>query len=103
MGVRYEQPIAQALSIVGQVSGTYQSEVFFDPANDPLRSQDGYALVDASISIGADDDRWRLTAFATNLFDERYLSYAFDFGAFGYNQLFPGQPRQFGARVSVAF
>lgn len=103
VGAKYEKPIGNALSFVAQANASYRSKVFFDPANEPLRSQDGYTVVDASISIGASDSNWRITAFAKNLFDKRYLNYVFDFGAFGYNQLFPGMPRQFGARVSANF
>ncbi|WP_162786581.1 TonB-dependent receptor [Hyphomonas sp. CACIAM 19H1] len=101
--ISYERPISSNLSMRGSVDGSYQSRIFFDPSNDPLLSQPGYALVNASLSVGAQDDRWRLTGFARNLFDRRYISYAIDFSSFGFNQRVTGVPQQFGIQLDVRF
>jgi iron complex outermembrane recepter protein len=101
--ITYERPVSSSLSARGSVDASYQSRIFFDPSNDPLLSQPGYALVNASLSLGKQNDRWRITAFAKNLFDRRYITYAIDFSAFGFNQRVTGVPQQFGIQLDVRF
>jgi outer membrane receptor protein involved in Fe transport len=43
-----------------------------DLANDPLRFVDGYTVVDAR--VGYEWDKYTLTAFARNLFNEEYVT-----------------------------
>ncbi|MEO1488352.1 MAG: TonB-dependent receptor, partial [Pseudomonadota bacterium] len=57
-------------------SVTYQSRVFFEQPNDPdnpMLSEDGYALVNVRAGVRFGDGRFALTAYARNLFDEEYL------------------------------
>jgi iron complex outermembrane receptor protein len=51
-----------------------QDDVLFDVNQDPLTVQDGYVTVDASIGLTGPDERWTLTAFVENLFDENYVA-----------------------------
>jgi iron complex outermembrane receptor protein len=57
-----------------QLSGTAQSKANFVIEQDPLLEHDGYALVDASIGVRAPDNRYRITLFAKNVFDEHYVT-----------------------------
>lgn len=71
---RYEADISDSLTAFGQFTINYTSEQQFAVEQDPLLVQPGYALVDASIGVKALDDRYTLTLFVKNLFDENYLT-----------------------------
>lgn len=101
--VSYEFGVGGNLSARVNADASYQSRVYFDPSNRPLLSQPGYALVNASVSLGSEDETWRVSAFARNLFDKEYIAYAIDFASFGYNQRVNGMPQQFGVQLDVSF
>jgi iron complex outermembrane receptor protein len=58
----------------------YQSQINFDPNKNPLATQDGYAIVNLSASVGRPDQSWSLTAFVNNVADKLYLSNISDVG-----------------------
>lgn len=99
----YEQDIGSRLS--GRIGGgfSYKSRVFSDPSNTAPLSQPGYAIFDASISLGDKDDRWRVSVFAENLTDEYYFPYTLSLAAFGLYQYFPGEPRTVGVRLAAKY
>ncbi|WP_240953912.1 TonB-dependent receptor [Sphingomonas sp. G-3-2-10] len=70
---RYEHEFGSFGGFV-QVSLNYQSDVSFALNQDPLLKQDGYAIVDASVGINTLDNRYALTFFVRNLFDQTYYS-----------------------------
>jgi len=57
-----------------QFNLNYQSDVNLALNQDPMLKQDGYAIVDASIGINSLDNRYALTFFVRNLFDQTYYS-----------------------------
>jgi iron complex outermembrane receptor protein len=71
---RYEAEVSGSLAAFGQFSINYTSAQQFAVEQDPLLVQPGYALVDASIGVKSIDDRYTLTLFVKNLFDENYLT-----------------------------
>ncbi|MFT3964955.1 MAG: TonB-dependent receptor [Sphingobium sp.] len=70
---RYEREFGNLAGFV-QVALNYQSDTIFSLNQDPLLTQDGYAIVDASIGLRAADSRWNVTVFVRNLFDQTYYS-----------------------------
>jgi len=70
----YGLPISSSLEIKARADYKWQSEIYFDLFNNPLNTQGTYGLLNASLSIGTLDERWSLTAFVRNAFDERYVS-----------------------------
>ena len=56
----------------------------------------GYAVFDASLSYAV--DRFQITAYADNLFDETYWV-----GGYNYGRIYPGAPRSFRIKVGYAF
>jgi iron complex outermembrane recepter protein len=101
----YSFPISRGLEITTRADYKWQSEIYFDLFNNPLNTQDSYGLLNLSLSIGTIDERWSLTAFARNTFDERYVSQsvtsASDTVPARVGQL--GAPRQYGATLSYRF
>lgn len=72
---RYEFGIpGTSLDSFVQLTGTSQSKVNFVIEQDPLTTQDGYTTVDASVGIRDQSNRYRLTFFVKNLFDEHYVT-----------------------------
>jgi iron complex outermembrane recepter protein len=71
---RYEADISSSLAAFGQFSINFTSEQQFAVEQDPLLWQPAYTLVDASIGLKTIDDRYSLTLFVKNLFDENYLT-----------------------------
>jgi iron complex outermembrane receptor protein len=71
---RWQGPITSSLDGFVQVDLSYQSDVQFAIEQDPLQTQDGYALVDASIGISAPDSRYTLTVFVKNLFNQNFYT-----------------------------
>ena len=87
---------------------TYQSEINFSLAQDPNTVQEGYALVDASVRFGAADDRFILSAFVKNLFDQNFRTSLFqDFTSFTRTQIIQRIPiaadRRFGVSLRFAY
>lgn len=71
---RWEGPLTSSLEGFVQVDLSYQSDVQFVIEQDPLQTQDGYALVDASIGVTAPDSRYTLTLFVKNLFNQNFYT-----------------------------
>lgn len=102
--VRYDIPVDQGRMKVGlQTDAHYQSGVFFSTSNNPLLSQDGYALLNARISLADADDRWELAAQVRNITEHVYRSEAFDFSSSGYNLYIYGAPRTWELTATVRF
>jgi iron complex outermembrane receptor protein len=53
---------------------SYQSSQQYALEQDPLLVQKAYTLVNASVSFSRTDDRYRLTLFVKNLFDQNYYT-----------------------------
>ena len=51
-----------------------QTREQFAIEQDPLQTQKGYALVDASIGVTAPDSRYTLTLFVKNLFNQNFYT-----------------------------
>lgn len=72
---------------------------YYDDPN--LLRQDNYTLIDASLSYTLPSDI-TFTIYGKNLSEEEYSPWGSTLGALGQN-LFPGAPRTFGARVTARF
>ncbi len=95
--VRYTFPLAGGASLTAQVDGFYQTKTYFDIQNYPISRSNDYDVWNARLIFGSADDKWSMTAWVNNVFDEEYLVYTFDFtNSFGFNQLGYGRPQWAG-------
>ena len=85
----------------------YRSRQYFDDDNTRFGGtlrQDGFGLVNVRLRWRAPNRRWSAEAYVENAFDKDYL---IDAGNFGANYNIPttirGEPRLFGASVTVTF
>jgi outer membrane receptor protein involved in Fe transport len=119
VGANLSLPLAQG-SISFTPTITYQSKTFFDSDNDrpelqqppnalvPDNIQDefqkGFALVNARLGYGPEDGRWRVEAFAENIFNKHYIKDAGNTGdAIGLATAVPGARRLYGIAARVRF
>lgn len=70
-GVDFNQPITDAISLDASANYYYRSETTYDPGELYAR-QPGYDIVGLNIGVGDPDGKWRVGAFARNLFDQKF-------------------------------
>lgn len=108
LNARYDQPLSDSLAGFIQAGLRWQSDTQFSINQNPNTIQDGYAIVDASIGLTADDGRYTVTLFVRNLFDTNYTNFIFQdpvlTGQVNLNQYAPRDAdRYFGGSVRVRF
>ena len=86
--------------LVFDVSYTDQDDYFTGASNQPEFLIDGYSLINASVALVDNDDRWKVSLWAKNLNDEEYLLIRGTSGAIGE---FFGPPRTYGVTASYSF
>jgi len=70
---RWEFPLGSLKGFM-QSSAAYTSAQNFTSELDPLAEQPAYVIVDASVGLRTEDERYSLTFFVRNLFDKQYLT-----------------------------
>jgi len=71
---RWDFDVGGSFKAFVQSSLAYTSAQNFTAEQDPLANQPAYAIVDASVGLRTSDDRYSLTLFVRNLFNESYLT-----------------------------
>jgi iron complex outermembrane receptor protein len=107
-GALYSTALTNTLNLTGSLIYSYRSDVFFEPANEPIAgldiSEDAVSLMSARISITNAEESWSVSLFASNLFNEEYLVDAGNTGgSFGNPTFVAGPPRFFGIEFSTQF
>ncbi|WP_421839558.1 TonB-dependent receptor [Novosphingobium sp.] len=72
-GVYYETDIGSSLKIGGNIDTRSSSSYLGSSFGDPYTRQDGYAVLDAGIRIGAQNDRWQFAVIGKNLTNKFYF------------------------------
>ncbi|MEJ2088302.1 MAG: TonB-dependent receptor, partial [Gammaproteobacteria bacterium] len=83
-----------------QLDWTFQDDVFFDAANNPLLSEDSLWLWNGRVAWTSSNEEWEVAGWVRNLGDEQYLTYAFDLSFFGFHEQMLGTPRMYGIEVT---
>lgn len=85
----------------------WQDEVNFNLLRSPLAVQDAYGIFNLSVGINEKDDRYRVTLFAHNLFDQDYVTSISDSNFFTQpiqqQQVPRGAERYLGLRLKYNF
>ena len=76
--INFDRSIGNGLRFGASLSGKYMTE--YNTGSDllPYKEQDAYGTLNGRISIGSEDDRWTLEAWAQNLTDEEYVQVAYN-------------------------
>ena len=112
LSARYEAAVPST-ELVGfiQVSLVNQSKVNFTLERDPFTVQKAYTTVDASVGVGRQDGRYRLSVFVKNLTDQSYATAISRSGPLtnsanpqNFDQFLPKEAdRFFGATLDLSF
>lgn len=105
LGADYYVDLTGEFSLRFTASYSYQSKVYYDPLNSEEIAEDGYGLLNASLSLLSTRD-YKVSIYGKNLTDEVYrVSGVNLLGAddFGYGLNYYGDPRTFGVRVKFQF
>lgn len=70
--------------------------------NNPGYYRDEVVLLNASIAVAGEDERWKVTLYGTNLTDQEVISGATNAGATPINQFYQA-PREFGVDLAFKF
>jgi iron complex outermembrane receptor protein len=74
---RYETPITDSVQLVTDGNYVWQSSVN-GLSQSPRTVIDAYGSANALIGVQGDDDRWRVSFFVNNLFDQDYVTSLID-------------------------
>jgi outer membrane receptor protein involved in Fe transport len=100
----YEQDISANLLWRANLGVKWMSEYNTGSDLNPLKLQPSYALMNARVGFGRQDDRWMVELWGQNVTDERYYQVGFDATLqTGTINAFMGQPRTYGATLRVMF
>ena len=103
---RYEQSLTPALLGSLQLDITYRGEqdlsLLTNRLEAPLLTEDAYTLVNLKASVGPDDRRWSVYAYANNLFDEVYRQNATGSAPAGFVEIY-GAPQILGVGLDFEF
>jgi len=91
------------------LEGNYYAKQYFDAFNTERIAQGAYGLVNGRLSFGSSGKRgFDLGVWVKNAFNRQYLAYGLnqkdpDTGAIGFDYALVGEPRTYGADVTVRF
>ena len=71
---RFEHDLGSTLAGFVQADLNYQSSEIFAVEQDPLGHQSGFAIVDLTVGLRSQDEKYSLSLFVKNLFDKNYYS-----------------------------
>jgi iron complex outermembrane receptor protein len=100
-GANYAIPVGAEDTVTLRGSYAYTSKFYTDQFNRPWLAQQGYGLLDASVTF-ARGERWQVSLFGKNLTDEEYIDFAADVGTLG-SWVFGGEPRRYGVEFRASF
>jgi len=106
-GMLFNYPVADDIKLVGNAVYTYRSSVFFEAENIQRAGLDiaegPVNLVNAQVGLSF-YDKYEISFFANNLFDEEYIIDAGNTGgAFGTPTFIAGAPAFYGVQLTVRY
>ena len=106
LGLSYAFHPASNWSLTPRVDVSYTAEQFFDAGNSPEIAQDeAVTLLNASIMLSSNDDKWRFVLSANNLTDELYpvAGTSSMTTASGYAEIIYARPRSLALSATRSF
>lgn len=76
--INFDRSIGNGLRAGFSLSGKYMTD--YNTGSDllPFKEQEGFGMLNGRISIGTEDERWTLEAWAQNLTDEEFVQVAYN-------------------------
>tara|TARA_R110002096_G_scaffold52556_22_gene137382 strand:- start:1178 stop:3856 length:2679 start_codon:yes stop_codon:yes gene_type:complete len=103
LSLRYAREIG-GLGAYGYLQASYrrQSAVFLSDDADPGSIQDAYGIMDLSLGLYAEDERYHFSLFVKNLFDQKYVAGVSANSADGGGVIIHTVPRDFKRYIGMA-
>jgi iron complex outermembrane receptor protein len=102
-GVQYGIHFAGGSALTPRLDWTYQTDVFNDPANNPLGLQPAYGLLDGRLTWDTPDKQWQAALVVQNALDKVYYINKYPNPNFGVFDGQPGWPRTVSITVKRKF
>lgn len=99
-GIQYSKPLYRSVSLVTRLDYSRTGTVWWDSSNLPGTERMPVDLVDARLGLAS--DKWTVTLWSKNLFDERYNAEDIPLLSI-VNAVYKAPPRSFGIEGSVNF
>jgi len=101
LSVQYTLPVSDSSNLIGRVDYSRLGKTYWTLDN--VMSESPYDLVNLRLSL--ERNRWKLTAFVENLFNEKYYTQVFDqrWSGFVTDTGWPSRPRLYGVALSMDF
>ena len=90
-------------SVAVQVDGFIYGDHYLYSQKNEANAEDGFGILNASISYTTDDGKWKVTAWGKNLTDSEYRIYVIDLGLAEFLEEIYGPPQWFGGTISYSF
>lgn len=90
-------------SLVVQYDGNYVGSRYYNVVNSPMVRDEAYAIHNASLSFGPASDSWKVSVYAENISNERYINSIFDLSTLGYTIRKFGRQRTYGVLLGLRF
>ncbi len=106
LGIGYQFHLGNSMTLAPQVNVSYTEEQYFDAGNSPEIAQlDAVTIVNGSLALAGDTQRWRLTLRGDNLTDELYpvAGTSSLTTSSGYAEIIYARPRSFTLLYSLDF
>jgi iron complex outermembrane receptor protein len=89
-------------TITARIGAKYTSNQYFDPFNFSDERQPAYVLGDGSLTYAPTNGRWSVQAYAENISNKKYFTFAGEQSGVGYGYAY-GAPRTYGVRLTGRF
>jgi iron complex outermembrane receptor protein len=106
LGIGYDFHLGSSMTLTPRVDVSYTTEQYFDAGNSPEIAQlDAVTIVNGSLVLAGDAQRWRLTLRGDNLTDELYpvAGTSSLTTSSGYAEIIYARPRSFSLVYSLEF
>ncbi len=101
--VSYDIDLDGSGLLIPRLDWSYRSTVANDAVNSPLIIQEGYHLLNGSVSYLSPDELWRVTAGVKNITNETYLVSGYEDAGAGITEGVYARPREWYASVKRSF
>ncbi len=86
-----------------QLSGYYNSGYFSQLTNSPITDIPDYVIMNGRLTYTSANEKYQISAFARNLLDKEYITYAFDIASNGFQEQNLGVARWAGVEARYNF
>jgi iron complex outermembrane receptor protein len=100
---RYHFNVTADREVAAQLDTHYTGRQFFDLSNNPIATEGGHAVTNASLSFKDSHSHLHVSVWAKNITNREYRLYAIPVTSLGFEQQMFGPPRWYGVTLGYEF